>query len=267
MKILIIDDEPVLQDVLSTLLQREGFQVVQAGTAGEGLRAAEDNEIDLVLLDLMLPDRPGLEVLRELKARDPETVIVVITAYSSVETAIAAMRDGAFHYIPKPFKNQEVILTVRKGLEQRRLRSENRDLRQRLSGLKNMVWRSPAMEEVVELTRRAAPSRSNILLMGESGTGKEVLARAIHQLSSRAHGPFVVVNTGAVPADLLESTLFGHVRGAFTGAVATVRDGSSRRTSGTLFLDEIGTMSPAPRPSCCACSRSASSSGWATRTP
>ena len=169
MRIQIIDDEPVLQDVLATLLRREGFQVLQAGTAAEGLRQAEEAEVDLVLLDLMLPDKPGLEVLKEFKARDPEVVVVVITAYSSVETAIAAMREGAFHYIAKPFKNQEVVLTVRKGLEQRRLRTENRDLRQRLEGLGTLVWRSQVMERVIELVRRAAPSRSNILLTGESG--------------------------------------------------------------------------------------------------
>lgn len=242
MRILIVDDEPVLQDVLSTLLRREGFDVAQAQTAADALRLADEAEVDLVLLDLMLPDRPGLEVLRELKARDSEVVVIVITAYSSVETAIGAMREGAFHYIPKPFKNQEVVLTVRKGLEQRRLRTENRILRQRLAGLENLVWRSPAMERVIELVRRAAPSRSNILLTGESGTGKELLARATHHLSARAEGPFVVVNTGSVPSDLLESTLFGHVRGAFTGAVATRRGLFEVADGGTIFLDEIGTL-------------------------
>jgi len=242
MRILIIDDEPVLQDVLATLLRREGYQVVQATTAAEGLRAAEEGEIDLVLLDLMLPDRPGLEVLKELKGRDPEVVVVVITAFSSVETAISAMRQGAFHYVPKPFKNQEVVLTVRKGLDQRRLRTENRSLRQRLEGLEHLVWRSQAMESVIELVRRAAPSRSNILLTGESGTGKELLARAIHRLSPRQEGPFVVVNTGSVPTDLLESTLFGHVRGAFTGAIANRRGLFEVADGGTIFLDEIGTI-------------------------
>jgi DNA-binding NtrC family response regulator len=244
MRILIIDDEPVLQDVLATVLRREGFQVAQATTAAEGLRQAEEGEVDLVLLDLMLPDKPGLDVLREIKGRDPEAVVIVITAYSSVETAIAAMREGAFHYIAKPFKNQEVVLTVRKGLEQRRLRTENRDLRQRLEGLGTMVWRSQVMESVIGLVRRAAPSRSNILLTGESGTGKELLARAIHQLSPRAEGPFVVVNTGSVPTDLLESTLFGHIRGAFTGAVANRRGLFEVADSGTIFLDEIGTITP-----------------------
>ncbi len=243
MRILIVDDEPVMQDVLGTLLRREGFQVTQAMTAAEALRQADEHEFDLVLLDLMLPDRSGLEVLKEFKERDPEVVVVVITAFSSVETAIVAMREGAFHYIPKPFKNQEVILTVRKGLEQRRLRNENRALRQRLAGLENLIWRGPAMERVVELVRRAAPSRSNILLTGESGTGKEVLARVVHQLSTRVEGPFVVVNTGSVPADLLESTLFGHVRGAFTGAVATRRGLFEVADGGTIFLDEIGTIS------------------------
>ncbi len=244
MKILILDDEPVLQDVLGTLLRREGFQVVQATTAADGLRVAEEQDIDLVLLDLMLPDRAGLDVLKDLKARDPEVVVVVITAYSSVETAIAAMRQGAFHYIPKPFKNQEVVLTVRKALEQRRLRKEILDIKGKLEGLKNLVWRSEAMERVMELVRRAAPSRSNILLTGESGTGKELLARAIHHLSPRATESFVVVNTGSVPIDLLESTLFGHVRGAFTGAVATKRGLFEVADSGTIFLDEIGTIPP-----------------------
>lgn len=242
MRILIIDDEPVLQDVLATLLRREGFAVVQATTAGEGLKAFEEQEVDLVLLDLMLPDRPGLEVLKELKSKDPEVCVIVITAFSSVESAITAMREGAFHYIPKPFKNQEVVLTVRKGLEQRQLRKENRVLRQRLEGLDRMVWRSQAMEEIIELVRRAAPSRSNILLTGESGTGKELLARAIHQLSPRAQGPFVVVNTSSVPHDLLETTLFGHVRGAFTGAVATKKGLFELADGGTIFLDEIGTV-------------------------
>jgi DNA-binding NtrC family response regulator len=183
-----------------------------------------------------------MEVLKELKHRDPEIAVVVITAYSSVETAITAMREGAFHYIPKPFKNQEVILTVRKGLEQHRLRTENRALRQRLAGLDNLVWRSAAMERVIELVRRASPSRSNILLTGESGTGKELLARATHHLSSRAEGPFVIVNTGSVPSELLESTLFGHMRGAFTGAVATRRGLFEVADGGTIFLDEIGTV-------------------------
>jgi DNA-binding NtrC family response regulator len=244
MRILIVDDEPVLQDVLATLLRREGFQVLQATNAADGIRLADDHEVDLVLLDLMLPDRSGIDVLRELKKRDSEVVVVVITAFSSVESAITAMREGAFHYISKPFKNQEVILTVRKGLEQRRLRTENRELRQRLAGLENLVWRSPEMEAVVELVRRAAPSRSNILLTGESGTGKELLARAIHQLSPHSDGPFVVVNTGSVPTDLLESTLFGHTRGAFTGAVANKRGLFEVADGGTIFLDEIGTIPP-----------------------
>ena len=242
MKVLIIDDEPVLQDVLATLLRREGFQVLQAGTAADGLRQVEENEVDLVLLDLMLPDRSGMELLRDLKTRDPELVVVVITAYSSVETAIAAMKDGAFHYIPKPFKNQEVILTVRKGLEQRQLRTTNRALRQELEGIRTLIWRGPEMGRVVELVRRAAPSRSNMLVIGESGTGKELVARAIHQLSTRTEAPFVVVNTGSVPTDLLESTLFGHVRGAFTGAVATRRGLFEAADTGTIFLDEIGTI-------------------------
>lgn len=242
--ILVIDDEPVLQDVLGSLLKGNGFDCHQAMTASDGMRVLREEEIDVVLLDLMLPDRSGLDLLPEIKILDPHLPVVVITAYSSVESAIEAMRRGAFHYVPKPFKNEEVLHLVRRAAEQRALQVENVQLRSRLEGMGEIVGKSRRIEEVFELIRRAAPARSNILLVGESGTGKELAARAIHRLSPRNDGPFVPVHTSAIPADLLESTLFGHVKGAFTGAINNRKGLFEAAHEGTLFLDEVGTISP-----------------------
>ena len=245
MSILIIDDEEVLQDVLSSLLRKEGYEVLSAKTGEKGLEVLAEEEVDLVLLDLMLPGISGQEVLKEIRRREPEMVVVVVTAYSSIESAIEAMRQGAFHYIPKPFKNEEVLLTVRKGLEQRRLATENRSLREQLRerySFGNLVGKSKPMQEVFDLVRLAAPSKSNILILGESGTGKELVAKAIHHHSRRASGPFVTVNSGSMPADLLESNLFGHVKGAFTGAVASKKGLFEMAHGGSIFFDEIGNI-------------------------
>ncbi len=245
MRILIIDDEEVLQDVLSSLLRKEGYEVLSATTGEKGLEALDEEDVDLVILDLMLPGISGQEVLQEIRRRDPEMVVVVVTAYSSIESAIQAMRQGAFHYIPKPFKNEEVLLTVKKGLEQRRLASENRSLREQLRerySFDNIVGKSKPMQEVFDLIRLAAPSKSNILVLGESGTGKELVAKAIHHHSRRASGPFVTVNSGSMPADLLESNLFGHVKGAFTGAVASKKGLFEMAHGGSIFFDEIGNI-------------------------
>jgi DNA-binding NtrC family response regulator len=242
--VLVIDDEPVLQDVLGTLLRGAGFDYHGALSAEEGLQQLRDEEIDVVLLDLMLPDRAGLDLLPDIKAADPHLPVVVITAYSSVESAIEAMRLGAFHYVPKPFKNEEVLHLVRRASERRRLQAENLLLRSRLEGMGEIVGTSRRMQEVFELIRRAAPARSNILITGESGTGKELVARAIHRLSPRDSNPFVPVHTSAIPSELLESTLFGHVKGAFTGAVASRKGLFEAAHQGTLFLDEVGTINP-----------------------
>ena len=241
--VLVIDDEPVLQDVLGSLLRGDGFECLQATTAADGERVLREEEVDVVLLDLMLPDRPGLELLPEIKDFDPHLPVVVITAYSSVESAIEAMREGAFHYVPKPFKNEEVLHLVHRAAERRALLVENVQLRSRLEGMGEIVGTSRRIEEVFELMRRAAPARSTILVVGESGTGKELVARAIHRLSPRGDGPFVPVHTSAIPADLLESTLFGHVKGAFTGAVNARKGLFEAAHNGTLFLDEVGTIS------------------------
>jgi two-component system response regulator PilR (NtrC family) len=245
MNILIVDDEEVLQDVLTSLIRRAGHATFSATTGEEGLAILEREEIDLVVLDLMLPGMSGLEVLREVRRRDPDQVVVMITAYSSIEGAIEAMREGAFHYIPKPFKNEEVLLTLRKGLDQRRLASENRSLRQQLKqrfGFDNLVGKSQPMQQVFDLVTLAAPAKSNILIRGESGTGKELVAKAIHHHSRRADGPFVTVNSGSMPADLLESNLFGHVRGSFTGAISNKKGLFEVAAGGSIFFDEIGNI-------------------------
>ncbi|MGE5234012.1 MAG: sigma-54-dependent transcriptional regulator [Acidobacteriota bacterium] len=245
MNLLIVDDEEVLQDVLSALARKEGYTPIVARSGEEALLVAEREEIDLVLLDLMLPGMSGLEVLRQLRQRDPDQVVVVITAYSSIEGAIEAMREGAFHYIPKPFKNEEVLLTIRKGLEQRRLRAENRELREQLHkrfGFDQIIGKSRPMQQVFDLIRLAAPAKSNILILGESGTGKELVAKAIHHHSRRAAGPFVIVNSGSMPPDLLESNLFGHVKGAFTGAISNKKGLFELADSGSVFFDEIGNI-------------------------
>jgi len=245
MNILIVDDEEVLQDVLTVLLHKEGHNTLSAYSGEEGIEILDKEEIDLVLLDLMLPGMNGMQVLKEIRQRWPDQVVVVITAYSSIESAIDAMREGAFHYIPKPFKNEEVLLTLRKGLEQRRLASENRSLREQLRqrfGFDNIIGKSKPMQQIYDLIKLAAPSKSNILVLGESGTGKELVAKAIHHHSRRANGPFVTVNSGSMPADLLESNLFGHVRGAFTGAIASKKGLFELATNGSIFFDEIGNI-------------------------
>ncbi len=246
MTILILDDEPVIRDVLQTVLGKAGFATLEAATAADGLDRLEAEPVDLLLLDLMLPDRPGLEVLTEVRQRWPELPVVIVTAYSSVESAISAMRQGAYHYLPKPFRNDEVVHVVKQALEKRRLLAENRELKARLDGrpggLGDLVGRSAAMERVFGTIRQAANARSTILVVGESGTGKELVARALHRLSPRAAGPFVSVNSGSLPPDLLESNLFGHVRGSFTGAVSDKKGLFKVADGGTIFFDEIGTI-------------------------
>ena len=245
MNVLVVDDEEVLQDVLTTLVRREGHRPLTAKTGEDALTVLEREDVDLVLLDLMLPGISGMEVLQKIRETDPEQVVVMITAYSSIEGAIEAMRLGAFHYIPKPFKNEEVLHTLRKGLEQRRLTSENRVLRAQLRerfGFHQLIGRSKPMQQVFELIELAAPSKSNMLILGESGTGKELVAKAIHHHSRRAQGPFITVNSGSMPPDLLESNLFGHVRGAFTGAIASKKGLFELADNGSIFFDEIGNV-------------------------
>jgi DNA-binding NtrC family response regulator len=245
MRILIVDDEEVLRDVLEVVLRREGFDVLSAATGEEALNALDGEEIDLVILDVMLPGISGIDTLRAVRISNPHLPVIVITASSSIDGAIEAMKHGAFHYIPKPFRNEEVVLTVNKALEQRRLSRENERLKSDLSekfSYANIIGKSEIMRKVFDLIKQAAPSRSNILIQGESGTGKELVAKAIHHASPRARNAFVTVNSGSLPPELLESSLFGHMKGAFTGAIATKRGLFEVADGGSIFLDEIGNI-------------------------
>ena len=245
MRILIVDDEEVLRDVLDAVLRREGFDIVTAASGEEALSVLDTEEVDLVILDVMLPGISGIDTLRSMRISNPHLPVIVITAFSSIDGAIDAMKQGAFHYIPKPFKNEEVVLTVNKALEQRRLSRENERLKSELSekfSYANIIGKSEIMRKVFDLIRQAAPSRSNILIQGESGTGKELVAKAIHHASPRARNAFVTVNSGSLPPELLESSLFGHLKGAFTGAIATKRGLFEVADDGSIFLDEIGNI-------------------------
>jgi len=246
MKVLIVDDEEVLRDVLETVLRREGFDVILAASGEEALSVLDgDADVDLVILDVMLPGISGIDTLRAIRISNPQLPVIVITAFSSIDGAIEAMKYGAYHYIPKPFKNEEVILTVNKALEQRFLSRENERLKAELSekyAYSNIIGKSESMRKIFDLIRLAAPSRSNILIFGESGTGKELVAKAIHHASPRARNAFVTVNSGSLPPELLESSLFGHMKGAFTGAIATKRGLFEVADGGSIFLDEIGNI-------------------------
>lgn len=245
LRILIVDDEEVLRDVLEAVLRREGFEVLLAASGEQALNVLDNEEVDCIILDVMLPGISGIDTLRAIRISNPTLPVVVITAFSSIDGAIEAMKHGAFHYIPKPFKNEEVVLTVNKALEQRRLSRENEWLKSELSekySYSNIIGKSETMRKLFDLIRLAAPSRSNILIIGESGTGKELVAKAIHHASPRARNAFVTVNSGSLPPELLESSLFGHIKGAFTGAIASKRGLFEVADGGSIFLDEIGNI-------------------------
>jgi len=246
-RILVIDDEADIRESLELLLEGEGYSVAAAETAAEGLRRFESGVFDLVLLDLMMPDRSGLEVLDEIRRRDRETPIFLITAYGSVEVAVEALKSGANDYFSKPWDNEKLLIEIDRQIARTRLERENRELRRALKeryAFPNIVGKSERMLRVLDLVAQVAPSKSNILITGETGTGKELIAKAIHANSPRADKPFVGVNSGSLPPDLLESTLFGHVKGAFTGAVANRRGYFEIANHGTIFFDEIGTLTP-----------------------
>jgi len=245
--VLVIDDEPIIREVLQEILSREGYAITLVPDAESGLKMLDDHEYDLVILDLMLPGIGGFETLQEIKRRDPDSVVVMITAYGSVESAVQAMRMGAHDYLTKPFKNEDVLRTLSTGLRHRRLLTENRTLRRALQGrarFGELVGKSPAMQELYRLIEQVAPSRSTVLIQGESGTGKELVAQAMYLKSGRPAEAFVVVNSGSMPADLLESNLFGHVKGAFTGAIQTKKGLFEVANGGSIFFDEISTIKP-----------------------
>lgn len=243
--ILIIDDEAAIRESLETLLAIEGYSVEAARSAEEGLAMLASSPRDLVLLDFALPDRNGLEVLDEIRQRDPGLPVIMITAYGTVENAVKAIQAGATNFIQKPWDNEKLLADVRASISRLRVEEENRQLKRALKqrySFENIVGKSEAMLKIFDLVAQVAPSRSTVLIQGESGTGKELIAKALHASSPRKDGPFVPVNTGSMPTELLESTLFGHVKGAFTSAIASKKGLFEVANKGTLFLDEIGTM-------------------------
>jgi two-component system response regulator PilR (NtrC family) len=241
----IIDDEPIIHEVLGDLLSTEGYKVELSLSGEQAIEKHSSQFYDLILLDLLMPGMNGIEVLKELKKINPHAVIIIITAYASVESAISAMKMGAFDYIQKPFKHDELLLTIERAIEHKRLQDENIRLKDELKkkfSFENIVGKSSTMNTIFELIKATAPTRSTILIQGESGTGKELVARAIHQNSDRKSKPFIVVNSGSLPPDLLESHLFGHVKGAFTGAVSDKKGLFEASDKGTIFFDEISSL-------------------------
>jgi DNA-binding NtrC family response regulator len=244
--VLIIDDEAEIRESLQTLLEFEGYEVETAANGVQGLSKLGDRPFDLVLLDLALPDRNGLELLPEIRAIGPQISVIMITAYGTVEDAVRAMQSGAANFLQKPWDNEKLLADVRAVVARHRAEEENIQLKRALKqryNFENIVGKSEVMLKIFDLVAQVAPSRSTVLLQGESGTGKELIAKALHLNSPRRDRPFVPVNTGSMPPDLLESTLFGHVKGAFTSAISSKRGLFEIADRGTLFLDEIGSMS------------------------
>ena len=243
--ILVVDDEEVMRDVLGSLLTSEGYSVELAKTGEEGLDKFQQRVCDVVLLDVSMPGMGGLRALEEILKLDPEAVVIMITAYATFDTAIAAWQRGAFNCIKKPFDNKEILKLITTGIRRKKKDEERRALRQTLkrsaSG-KEIIARSEKLLEILAFVEQIAPARTTVLVTGESGTGKELIARAIHNQSSRSDKPFVTVNSANLPGELLESELFGHIRGAFTGALNAKKGYFEVSDGGTIFLDEIGTI-------------------------
>src|SRR5450755_55698 len=245
-RILVIDDEAEIRESLEALLDLEGYSVELAVNATEGLRKAEAGSYDLILLDLMMPDRSGMDVLKDFRERDTETPVFMITAYGSVEVAVDALKSGANDYFSKPWDNEKLLIEIDRMIASSRLALENIQLKRALKqqySFPNIIGKSDRMLRILDLVTQVAPSRATILITGETGTGKELIAKAVHANSARGDQLFVPVNSGSVPADLLESALFGHVKGAFTGAIATRKGYFETANRGTIFFDEIGTIS------------------------
>ena len=249
-RILIVDDENSILDTLRILLRSEGFDVATASTGREALEILPDHEPDVVVSDIRMPGFSGLDLLAAIREIDADLPVILMTAQASLQSAVQAVNQGAFYYLQKPFGNDELVALCRRATEARALKQENRQLKHEIQRREHSVehrpiGRSRAFSEVVALAELVAPSDSTVLVTGESGTGKEVLARYIHGLSTRADGPFVSINCGALPESLLESELFGHIRGSFTGAVRDKEGLLVAARGGTFFLDEVGEMPPA----------------------
>jgi two-component system response regulator PilR (NtrC family) len=246
-KILVVDDEQSLREVLSIMLKRAGYAVTSVSDGEEAIEQLQKEIFDLVITDLRMPKVDGMEVLRAVKSASPETVVLIITAFATADSAVEAMKQGAYDYLTKPFQVDEVQLIIRNALEKRRLTTENILLKREMasqSSFAQLVGQSEAMQKVFDVVKKVADSKSNVLICGESGTGKELVARAIHYNSVRSTLPFVAVNCSAVPETLLESELFGHMKGSFTGAISNKAGLFEVANGGTIFLDEIGDTTP-----------------------
>ena len=243
--VLIIDDDAEIRESIQMLLASEGLSTAIAVDGEEGLRRIEESIYDVVLLDLMLPGKSGMDIHKDIKRVDPTLPVLIITAMAGVETAVTAIKDGCFDYLTKPWDNDKLLVSVANAIKQRHLLSENAHLRRALKvryDYSNIIGKSDKISQVLDLVTQVAPSRSTVLVQGESGTGKELIAKAIHLKSSRSEKAFIAVNSGSMPVDLLESTLFGHVRGAFTSAVSAKKGLFEAADQGTIFFDEIGTI-------------------------
>ena len=250
--ILVVDDEPIMQEILGDFLREEGYSIDIAGSGEEGVELAQKSSYDCAIVDLMMPGIDGIETMQKLREIDTSLPVIMVTAFASVESAVEAMKRGAFEYITKPFKNDEVLVVLQKAIRTRQLELEVPKLKEEVKTLRkalkdkysfeNIVGKNRYMQEVYSLIEQAAPSRSTILIQGESGTGKELVAKAIHANSARSEEPFQVVNSGSMPSDLLESNLFGHVKGAFTGAVASKKGLFEVADGGSIFFDEISNI-------------------------
>jgi len=245
-QILVVDDEEIMRDVLSALLSSESYAVDLAENGSQALEMIRDKDYGVMLLDLMMPEVDGFQVLEALKKIENGPVAVVLTAYASIDRVMQAAKLNAFAFIPKPFKNDELLLAIKNAMEQHNLALENQRLKKSLNeryGYQSIIGKSAAMQQVFDLIAQVAPRRSTVLIQGESGTGKELVAKAIHASSERADAPFIAINCGNIPSDLLESELFGHVRGAYTGATTSKKGLFEAANGGTLFLDEVSTIS------------------------
>ena len=243
--ILVVDDEPAIRDSLDTLLSEAKYTVTLAKNGSDGLKKIENNVFDLVLLDVMMPDKNGLEVLEEIHHTSPETAVIIITAFGTIENAVKAIKSGALDYVTKPWNNEKLLIDIHNGIQHQKLKYENRELKRALKRqheFSNIVGKSEPMLKIFDLVAQVAQSRSTVLIQGESGTGKELIAKAIHTNSNRANRAFVTVNSGSLPSDLLESILFGHLKGAFTSAVVSKKGLFEVADQGSIFFDEIGTV-------------------------
>jgi two-component system nitrogen regulation response regulator NtrX len=241
--LLIIDDEPSIRDSLEGALSDEGYRALKAHNALAGIELAQKHHPDLILLDIWMPDMDGMTALQEMRKRGIETPVIIMSGHGNIETAVKATKLGAFDFMEKPIELDRLLVLIRNALSARDLAEENQALRKQLTGRKPLIGDSPAMKTIHELIKRVAPTNSSVLITGENGTGKEVVAQTIHALSNRFKKPFIEVNCAAIPEELIESELFGHEKGAFTGAVQLRRGRFDLADHGTVFLDEIGDMS------------------------